>query len=714
MGMEKHNDRRAKGQGLVEFALILPLLLLLLLGIFEFGRVLFIYSSLFNAAREGARYGVTSPRNYGGISTRAEEFIGLVPPEDVDIWVWYDNGPGTSTTTNPDQVAAGISRVNVQVQYDIEAMTPLFDPFIDPIVLENTASRTIQNVGLVVDPPPTVPPPGDDGGGGGGGGTPTTTITLDPICGPAGAHSITITGSGWDADSRVDVYFDATQLLNNTSINPDFTLTIYVSNVGNGNHSVTVEGRSSGINITAPFTVPCADATNTPTPTPTPTLTPTPGPSPTLAPPTATPVPIADIVIQEPVTMGDTAVTGTAQPGETVTLRIVQTGLQRSTVVEADGTFRFEGLPALEGGMALIVQGYGKQDSAVVAGGETETPTPEVTPPPTGAYITIDPECGPAGAQTITVSFHNWPSGNYLGVFFDSTRLINTSSKVDGPSFTQVINVANATAYVPHEIRAEAWSKKDQTGTRVALATVPFNCPCPVPDLVVSSLELASTPPLGTFNKIDFAVNVTNQGGADIPSLFWVDLYESEDPDPLTDASRDYIAINGLPAGASIDFTMWVETGFSTTGTHTITVLADTWNQIREHDELNNLSDPLAITVTQQNPVPSPTPTPAITPGPKGKIIGLTYMDMSPTNLVNVYVYDTSGRLIWSGFSRAETLPNGNVIDGYYEAELPPGDYVVVGQVRMATAIYRGETIVTNLQSNEIRQQVDVNLTRIN
>ncbi|OQA22313.1 MAG: hypothetical protein BWY63_00885 [Chloroflexi bacterium ADurb.Bin360] len=411
--------------------------------------------------------------------------------------------------------------------------------------------------------------------------------------------------------------------------------------------------------------------------------------------------------------MGDTAVTGTAQPGETVTLRIVQTGLQRSTVVEADGTFRFEGLPALEGGMTLIVQGYGRQDSTVVAGG-TATPTPTPTPLPTGFYITIDPVCGPAGAQTITVRGFNWPTGNYLGIFFDGVRLVNSASKISTSSFVYTVNVPNATAYVQHEFKAEAWTKKDQTGTRVALATTPFTCPCPVPDLVVSSLELASTPPLGTFNKIDFAVNVTNQGGADIPSLFWVDLYEKVSPNPLTDTSRDYIAINGLPAGASIDFTMWVETGFATTGTHTITVLADTWSQIREYSESNNLSAPLVITVTQQNPVPSPTPTPAITPGPKGKIIGLTYLDMSPTNLVNVYVYDTVGRLIWSGFSRAQTLPSGNVINGYYEAELPPGDYTVVGQVRMATAIYRGQTVVTNLQSNEIRQQVDLNLTRIN
>jgi Flp pilus assembly protein TadG len=39
----------------VEFALVLPLLMLLLLGMFEFGRVIMVQQVLTNAAREGAR-----------------------------------------------------------------------------------------------------------------------------------------------------------------------------------------------------------------------------------------------------------------------------------------------------------------------------------------------------------------------------------------------------------------------------------------------------------------------------------------------------------------------------------------------------------------------------------------------------------------------------------------------------------------------------------
>jgi len=57
MGRSIHPRRRERGQELVEFALILPLLLLLIVGIFEFGYIVFAYNTLSNAVREGARLG---------------------------------------------------------------------------------------------------------------------------------------------------------------------------------------------------------------------------------------------------------------------------------------------------------------------------------------------------------------------------------------------------------------------------------------------------------------------------------------------------------------------------------------------------------------------------------------------------------------------------------------------------------------------------------
>jgi Flp pilus assembly protein TadG len=53
--MRFHDRRGERGAAAVEFALILPILILLVLGLIEFSRVYNIQISLSNAAREGAR-----------------------------------------------------------------------------------------------------------------------------------------------------------------------------------------------------------------------------------------------------------------------------------------------------------------------------------------------------------------------------------------------------------------------------------------------------------------------------------------------------------------------------------------------------------------------------------------------------------------------------------------------------------------------------------
>nr|MBA2600286.1 pilus assembly protein [Actinomycetota bacterium] len=46
------------GQTLVEFALILPVFLLMLLGLFDLGRAIYAYSTISNATREASRLGI--------------------------------------------------------------------------------------------------------------------------------------------------------------------------------------------------------------------------------------------------------------------------------------------------------------------------------------------------------------------------------------------------------------------------------------------------------------------------------------------------------------------------------------------------------------------------------------------------------------------------------------------------------------------------------
>ena len=53
------SDARRRGQTLAEFAISLPILLLLLFGILEFGRLFQSWVTIQNAARTAARYAIT-------------------------------------------------------------------------------------------------------------------------------------------------------------------------------------------------------------------------------------------------------------------------------------------------------------------------------------------------------------------------------------------------------------------------------------------------------------------------------------------------------------------------------------------------------------------------------------------------------------------------------------------------------------------------------
>ena len=66
VGMGKRH-KGERGASLVEFALIMPLLLILVLGIVEFGYLFAQFNEVRHAAREGARYAaVSNPADYNG------------------------------------------------------------------------------------------------------------------------------------------------------------------------------------------------------------------------------------------------------------------------------------------------------------------------------------------------------------------------------------------------------------------------------------------------------------------------------------------------------------------------------------------------------------------------------------------------------------------------------------------------------------------------
>src|SRR5574341_1938186 len=59
--------RKSKAQAMVEFAIALPLLMLLLYGLIEAGRLLFLYSTVVTASRQAVRYGSATGEGTGSI-----------------------------------------------------------------------------------------------------------------------------------------------------------------------------------------------------------------------------------------------------------------------------------------------------------------------------------------------------------------------------------------------------------------------------------------------------------------------------------------------------------------------------------------------------------------------------------------------------------------------------------------------------------------------
>ena len=68
-----------RGQALVEFALVLPIFILLLVGIFDFGRAIYAYNTISNAAREAVRVGIVD-QNCDVIGTEAANRAASVSP----------------------------------------------------------------------------------------------------------------------------------------------------------------------------------------------------------------------------------------------------------------------------------------------------------------------------------------------------------------------------------------------------------------------------------------------------------------------------------------------------------------------------------------------------------------------------------------------------------------------------------------------------------
>jgi len=117
--------KNQKGQSLVEFAMILPLLLLLVMAIIEFGIMLNSYLAINNAAREGARAGIV-----GSSSTEIQNMIISASPG-------LDAGDLTIAITPDDGSRRAGDTLTVKVTYNYHFTIPILSSILNNAVSFN-------------------------------------------------------------------------------------------------------------------------------------------------------------------------------------------------------------------------------------------------------------------------------------------------------------------------------------------------------------------------------------------------------------------------------------------------------------------------------------------------------------------------------------------------------------------------------------------------
>ena len=241
---------RSRGQALVELALVTPVLLLLLLGALDLGRVFYARISVTNAAREAALFAAGGGANPADAAV-AEARGGFVVVTSGNVTTEYSDAANHCSSA-----ATFGSSVNVSVKATFQAITPYIGALLggQTVILSSTATA---QCALLTTETLAVP-------SGGYCTVPDLMGTLDSDAQAAwsaasftGAVTKVGTGTGWTIQSQ--------SLVGDTSALCTSGITIYKSTA-------------------TPSPTPTA------TPSPTPTATPTPTPTPT---PTATPTPPA-------------------------------------------------------------------------------------------------------------------------------------------------------------------------------------------------------------------------------------------------------------------------------------------------------------------------------------------------------------------------------------------------------------------------------------
>jgi Flp pilus assembly protein TadG len=109
LGSSARARRRSRGQGLMEFALVLPLIVFIVTGAVDLGRAVFAYNTLAAAARHGARVAAVNQLAPADTVTSCNEDM---PIEDVTVPHW-----SAKACTAASAFTLGVSPADVTLTY---------------------------------------------------------------------------------------------------------------------------------------------------------------------------------------------------------------------------------------------------------------------------------------------------------------------------------------------------------------------------------------------------------------------------------------------------------------------------------------------------------------------------------------------------------------------------------------------------------------------
>ena len=156
-GRHPRSRRRSRGQSLTEFALVLPIALILLLAVFDIGRAVFLYNGLTNAAREGARLAVVN-QDKSLVIQRVQDMTFAGPLANAgnpnDLVSFRKQLPNADPMANPEctTLATGCVAV-VTARSSWSAITPIIGALMGPITLTARSELAVE----FVCPNPNIP-----------------------------------------------------------------------------------------------------------------------------------------------------------------------------------------------------------------------------------------------------------------------------------------------------------------------------------------------------------------------------------------------------------------------------------------------------------------------------------------------------------------------------------------------------------------------------